>query len=561
MATMWPKEIPPWIAADSRRSAEIEVYKKLRDELDVGWSAYYSRPWWGISRSGAEVDGEADFIVANPTIGLLFLEVKGGRVEYSPDKMAWTSVDRHDVRRNIKNPVDQAVGAKRRYLEKLKNLPDWPGKFIRLRHGVIFPDSDERKAGSPFIGGIEKRIFCLATEFRTHFAGWIAQRMATHETSKGSPEAAPGAKVIELLELIVAAPADLHVPVGRMINPVIEQQENLLTGQQMAIAMLDDVQRALIVGGAGTGKTLVASEMAYRFARKGLRVALVCVAEPLAKWLEFRFKDMTLVSALTFHEFCQQIVAASGRGFSGSRSALPDVAARLLAEQPSLPWDVVIVDEGQDFLPAWWDVIERAVNLRKALLRVFYDSNQAVYARKDDLETRLGMQAFPLYNNLRNTQEIGRTAEQLYEGPKIECCGPAGGPIVCEPALGADALAAVAMRARDLVRDLVEPSDIAILVPSEAEIAPLGRALADLKVQWGRVDTRMTGLVTVETVARFKGLESPVVLLLANAAAANSRETAYVAVTRARVRLEIFGRLDGTALGDAVAKSSGFDGA
>jgi ATP-dependent exoDNAse (exonuclease V) alpha subunit len=58
--------------------------------------------------------------------------------------------------------------------------------------------------------------------------------------------------------------------------------------------------------------------------------------------------------------------------------------------------------------------------------------------------------------------------------------------------------------------------------------------------------------VIVETVGRFKGLESSVIVLLADRILSKNQELSYVAVSRARVRLFVFGITKGTVLGNAL---------
>ena len=141
MAIMWPREIPSWVAEDNRRSAEVRVFNKLEELLDDSWSIYYSRPWWGINLTGGEIDGEADFIVAHPENGILFLEVKGGRISYEPESSNWYSTDRLNIRHRIKNPVEQAKTCKYRFFEKLKAQKSWSKDRVRMRYGVIFTDT------------------------------------------------------------------------------------------------------------------------------------------------------------------------------------------------------------------------------------------------------------------------------------------------------------------------------------------------------------------------------------------------------------------------------------
>ncbi len=70
MALMWPRELPNHVKADPRRDAERRVYEKLSKYLNDQWHVYYSRPWWGINSRGGEIDGEADFIIANEEKGI-----------------------------------------------------------------------------------------------------------------------------------------------------------------------------------------------------------------------------------------------------------------------------------------------------------------------------------------------------------------------------------------------------------------------------------------------------------------------------------------------------------
>ena len=58
--------------------------------------------------------------------------------------------------------------------------------------------------------------------------------------------------------------------------------------------------------------------------------------------------------------------------------------------------------------------------------------------------------------------------------------------------------------------------------------------------------------VIVETVGRFKGLESPVVILLTDRMLSKNQELSYVAVSRAQTRLFVLGVTKGTILGNAL---------
>lgn len=78
MAVMWPRKLPPDVVRNPLRSAECDTYRHLQTALDDSFTVFYSRPWLGLTATGDEVDGECDFVVAYPKLGLLTIEVKSG---------------------------------------------------------------------------------------------------------------------------------------------------------------------------------------------------------------------------------------------------------------------------------------------------------------------------------------------------------------------------------------------------------------------------------------------------------------------------------------------------
>jgi len=81
LAEIFPKKLSDKIRKDRYRSSEITVYEALSNQLQKDFLVFYSSPWLGTNFDGSEKDGEADFIVAHPNLGLLVIEVKGGRKE------------------------------------------------------------------------------------------------------------------------------------------------------------------------------------------------------------------------------------------------------------------------------------------------------------------------------------------------------------------------------------------------------------------------------------------------------------------------------------------------
>ena len=100
----------------------------------------------------------------------------------------------------------------------------------------------------------------------------------THRRRAGGHRRLLVATLVEPFEITLdAAPRDRRWRGrGRRSSP---------TAQYQLLNMLRGVRRAAIVGGAGTGKTMLAAEKARRLAREGFTTLLVCFNAPLARML------------------------------------------------------------------------------------------------------------------------------------------------------------------------------------------------------------------------------------------------------------------------------------
>ena len=90
MARIIPDLTKQEIIAQHDSEAESRVYAALRDELPQEITVLYSVPWIESSPGGTTRDGETDFVVIDPSHGVLILEVKGGTVEISPGGQWYT---------------------------------------------------------------------------------------------------------------------------------------------------------------------------------------------------------------------------------------------------------------------------------------------------------------------------------------------------------------------------------------------------------------------------------------------------------------------------------------
>src|SRR5262245_44089946 len=117
MATMCPDV--PIVAAPE--SAEARLYLALR-ELPDDYRIYHSVTYYLSPRDGDRLrEGEIDFLVLHPELGLLVLEVKGGEISYDGRSRAWRSVDRKGAPHEIQDPFRQAQHGEKSLIREIEN--------------------------------------------------------------------------------------------------------------------------------------------------------------------------------------------------------------------------------------------------------------------------------------------------------------------------------------------------------------------------------------------------------------------------------------------------------
>jgi hypothetical protein len=521
-AKFWPAKLPAHVRSEELRQSEVRVYDLLTQKLDPGWIVFYSRPWLGLTPTGGEKDGECDFVVVHPDHGYLAIEVKGGEITYDAALDQWQSKDRYGTRRKIKNPIAQAKSSKHELLKQVKNSPHWPkGRFIRMRHGVIFTHTvaPPKQLGTD----APRELFCCRDELEL-IDIWISKRLS------GGEEEPIGTDGVKAFEEVLAAPFHLKVPLGHYLDDD-EQAINTLTPQQFNILnSVGHLPRVAVGGGAGTGKTIVAIEDSVRLAQSGRKTAFVCVSKNLATHVARKLAEANAdVSVFDLQQLCAHV--AGSRAPSGNLETGIEQILHAEKSASAPKFDAIIVDEAQDFRSHWWVAIDALLtDPRTSMLHAYYDVNQSVYG---DLARELqGFHFIPVFLtlNLRNTKNIHNAASQFYKGMPILASGPEGSNISWKPCQDSQIPQSVAHAAHHLVNhERVDPSDIVVLNVSPSLVTAFA----------GR--NNLPAGVEVEDVRDFKGLERKVVILAATREIADEREMAYVALSRARVHLIVVG--------------------
>jgi hypothetical protein len=519
MTIFYPREALP----TSPRS-EIKVRERLSiaDDLIVFHSVA-----WQSRRGGKQGDGEADFVVLAPDLGILVLEVKGGGIEVING--TWFSTGGDGIRRPIKNPFDQAKDSKYALLNFFKAVDPTLTRYP-IVHAVVFPDIEVTQLiglNAPREIVVDRVDLARPMEaIERIFRHWGQNRaLSKSDVQRVVDHLAPTLRVRRLL----------RDDVGDAGQALLD-----LTSEQMVVLQaIRRVKRAMILGGAGTGKTVLAVEKSRQLASSGFRTLLLCYNAPLKQHLASALHDPS-VDVETFHSLVLREArrARSKTPFDPTSEWYETEAPRILCEAATrngTRYDAVLVDEAQDFAMEWLAVAQSLVT-DEGLLYLFADSHQDLYRRGWSIPE--GLVELELTVNCRNTGPIARRVASIFDdrldGKFVDGPEPRFVEVDRREQL---APYVVGLVESIVLEDKIEPTQLIVLTDSTSVVSELRSTGVA-----GHLFTTLDGHgIPVETVYRFKGLERDVVVLALSDAATieDLRAVAYVGLSRAKVGLYV----------------------
>lgn len=514
-------------------SAEKRVFDKLRtvrfDQGDEQWTAFHSL---GLTRHEGKRFGEIDFLLLGPK-GLFVLEVKGGRVAFR--EQGWIYIDRNDVEHlSQEGPFRQAESALHGLVKRLReSLPASVINQISIGYGVVFPDCEWQTQGAEW----DPRTLADAGKFR-EFKRWLLGLIEYWRSKDGggrhaSPDALKALKQFLRPEFETALP--LHV----QAHEAEEAIERLTEDQMFLVDVVSANHSVLCSGGAGTGKTFLALELARRWAGEGKSVLLACHSPWLRAYLSSRF-DLPGV-----------VVAQVGKILTAMR------------RQGLSAFDALIIDEGQDLLDL--DSLDQLDSVlvggfAEGRWCFFHDvNNQSGFFNIPAPEALEYLQSFkpanvPLSTNCRNTKVILEKV-QTSLGVDMGTRGAGIGPQVRESV--ADTNESAGRLLENEVNSILNegglsPGLLILLSPFEFEDSSASLLSDKLKRSICQLDEYSLKSFPLRdtafaTVGQFKGLENDAVILIdVPQTYSEHKDLAmkYVGMSRARSVLSIIYRSD-----------------
>ncbi|WP_406075315.1 3'-5' exonuclease [Micromonospora sp. NBC_01638] len=353
------------------------------------------------------------------------------------------------------------------------------------------------------------------------------------------------------------------LPVRSLDDPNAEGRAHYrlrLDSAQAEVAMRNIRDVAVVHGPAGSGKTLVLVARARWLARShpDWRIQVLCYNRLLVPHLRRLLADTPSVQVNTFGRFAQdmghridlreELHSEADLGRAIRRGITPTI-------------DGLLIDEWQDFFPAWTRFALAALRPGRGGAMLAGDPVQALYRDGDARNALAGHAIDELQLDIpyRSTREILDVAAALDSTFTVAGAGqaPAGEPVdlIWAEKPASQALAVAADIRLLLDQEQREPHEIGVLVAFKRGIGAVARALDEANVpyqiarSWESDSYQPSKpAVTVMTVHSAKGYEFAVVFLVGLEglpAPDGTIETArwgrvgYVGATRARDQLLI----------------------
>jgi hypothetical protein len=323
-----------------------------------------------------------------------------------------------------------------------------------------------------------------------------------------------------------------------------------------AVADVNDV--TVLTGPPGSGKTLVLAARARRIAayRPDWVIRILCYNRVLVPYLEAMVADHVNVEVMTFGRFASSI-GVRQMSLSDEDTALRDFkrVERTLAQSI----DALLIDEWQDFFPAWTMLALAALRRDRGGAMLAGDPRQALYRETDGIKSLAGhsVSELELGRPYRSTRQILEVTSALGEEHQITGQGQPleGEPVDLVWAQNAEE------QARAIARDIRmlidagerEPHEIGVLATRRWVMGRVRKLLDEAGVPARVVYPNQAreldwddSTVNIMTVHSAKGLEFDVVFLLGlehlpapDGDPDNDRQgrTGYVGLTRARDQL------------------------
>lgn len=390
---------PPRESLDTLRQpltpGERMVFDFFDQNLAPSWEIYIQPHMNGL---------RPDFVLLNPNVGMAIFEVKDWNLDAMdyhtqtfgravPKLLATRGGETFSLQKD--NPIEKI----HQYKQELFNLYcprlQKQNGFAAITAGVIFPFADDNRVRSLFQASMDVRGMLKYPQY-TPISG--RNSLACGDIESVFPES----KRTYSRYMTPALADDLRFWL----------REPDFSAEQRRPLELDSNQKALVTsrtesgyrrikGSAGSGKSLVLAARAAELIAQDKEVLVVTfnitllhyLMDVSVRWGDGGGRTRSNVTWLNFHNWCKRICCDAGYKEEYDNLWMNDEAPNYILNErlPALvnsiidnepesvtKFDAILVDEGQDFMPHWWNLLRKVCNPDGEMLLVA-DATQDIY--------------------------------------------------------------------------------------------------------------------------------------------------------------------------------------
>lgn len=551
MATMYP----PSVSIGTKSPGEIELFEKIKNDYHTkGWIVLHSLD---IAQHKRQRSGETDFVIIVPNKGVLCLEVKAAKSIKRENGLWYIGTKNPEIR----GPFKQASLAMHSLQENLWKL-DKSLKKIVFESAVIFPFINfnlESPEWHPWQvidnANYERKPIGLLIEDILEQSRFHIKNTPSSIWFDASSNEPTETQVKRIAELLRPNFEFYESPESRSMRR-IEELKTYTEEQFDALDSMTSNPKVIFSGPAGTGKTLLALELARRKYLEGKNVLLLCFNRLLGEWLQNETEILKpQIKASTIHSHMLSIAGISPQGDNGDfwKTKLPQIASTVLINNPKNKniYEVLIVDEAQDILTTnYVSFLDSSLlgGISSGSFYLFGDFEKQVLYQNNPheiIKTRLShVPRFSLRINCRNTPRIAEFVHLLGGlQPRYSRIRRPDNQIEPQIILFSSNTQQK-MKLQNTINELTDQEkylgkDIVILSPRSEEyciareigglVKPINSLSSDLEIGFC-------------SIFLFKGLEAPIIILtdIDDITTDQAKSLFYTAITRALDRLIIF---------------------
>ena len=521
------------MAVTGAAQREIETLAKLASALPDAYTVFHGVHWTNVER-GFSAYGEIDFIVVAPDGRLLLIEQKSGFLTETDEGLAKRYAGQ-DKPKLVKNQILRTITALRQRFGQ-------EGGPLNIDYLLYCPDYQVRRVDA---AGIDPQRIVDATR-RDQLPAIILQVLPAQA---GDEQPSQRERVLRFLNNVLQLVPDPSAMIGQASALVTRLSGGLATwARQLDFSPF----RLRVAGTAGSGKTQLALAE-FQSALAGGRLPLyVCYNRPLADHVRKLLPEGGRVCS--FHQLCDVFGRESGLAPDYRDPGVWQQLEKHLAEAdlpPGWQFDVLIVDEGQDFSAGWRDALMRLLKPEGRMIWL-EDPMQNLYAREP--VPLPGWVTLHADTNYRSPRQVVELLQSLAPGtPPITAASPFGGADIDVLTWPEGDAAHMLAQTRNAIKKCLGAgftrNDMAIVSFRGREQSALLHLDAlgqhTLKSFDGSYDlfgnpVFREGELLAESVYRFKGQSAPAVIFTEidfDALDDKSYRKLFVGMTRARLKL------------------------